>query len=78
MLLITFLIIIPNVTPGITNIIGSQTGPNKTPNNAKFDEKIKPTVTKNAVSAYGRKEIWSLPPPASLTASHIEKKYKQG
>lgn len=73
-----FLIISPNATPGKTNNIGSQTGPNNTPNITKFDEKIKPTVTKNAVKTYGRKEIGSLPPPASLTASHIEKKYKQG
>lgn len=48
MLFMIFLIIIPNATPGKTNNIGSQTGPNNTPNITMFDEKIKPTVTKNA------------------------------
>lgn len=51
-----FLIIQPIIIPGRTNKIGSQTGPSNTPNILKFDEKIKPTVTKNADSTYGIKE----------------------
>lgn len=66
------------IIPGKTNNIGSQTGPNNTPNIIKFEEKINPTVTKNAANTYGRKEQEPFPPPASFTASHIAKKYKQG
>jgi hypothetical protein len=48
MLFMIFLIKPPIIIPGKTNNIGSQTGPNNTPNIVKFDEKINPTVTKNA------------------------------
>ncbi len=51
-----FLIIIPVINPGKTNNIGSHTGPNNTPNIVKFEERINPTVTKNAENTYGRKE----------------------
>lgn len=51
-----FLIINPIIIPGKTNNIGSHTGPNKTPNIVKLEEKINPTVTNNAANTYGRKE----------------------
>ena len=56
MLFMTFLIKPPIITPGKTNNSGSQTGPNNTPNIVKVEEKINPTVTKNAADTYGRKE----------------------
>jgi len=57
--------------------IGNHTGPNKTPKINEL-EYINPTVTKKAQDTMGRKEKGLLPPPASLYASHIEKKYRQG
>ncbi len=56
MLFMNFLIIPPINTPGKTNKIWSQTEPSNNPNIIKFDENIKPTVKKNAVIIYGRKE----------------------
>lgn len=50
------LVINPMIIPGKTNNIGSQTGPNNIPNIIKLEEKINPTVTKNAANTYGRKE----------------------
>ena len=78
MLFMILLIKTPIITPGKTNNIGSQTGPNNTPNIVKLEEKINPTVAKNALNTYRRKEPESFPPPASFTVSHIAKKYKQG
>lgn len=56
MLFITFLSITSVINPGKTNNIGSQTGPNNTPNIIKSGGTINPTVTKNSANTYGRKE----------------------
>lgn len=42
------------MTPGMTNNIGSHTGPNNIPNTLSFGDKINPVVTKYAENTNGR------------------------
>lgn len=64
--------------PGIRKSIGKNTGPNRIPNIFNLEENIIPIVTKYAAKTNGRKEKGIASSFASLKASHIAKKYKQG
>ena len=64
----------PMQTPGMTNNIGSHTGPNSFPKSLSSGDNINPTVTKYAEKTNGRDANRGNFTPHSLHASHIAKK----